>query len=93
MQLEEIKPNMYLYYTERPYSDYADSLVHIRDVDGVLMAHTVCTNCNGEYINEPERGWGNEDLPVSACFDENCWFPTHYTGGDPAKWMSIHFPL
>ena len=92
MKLDDIKANDYLYYTERPYSDYADSLVHIRDVDGVLMAHPICTNYQGKYINETGENWG-EDIPVSSCFDEKCWFPTHYMGGDPASWMTENFPL
>jgi hypothetical protein len=92
MKLEDIKHGDYLYYTERPDSDYADSLVHIREVDGVLMAHPVCTNWGGEYINETKYNWG-KDLPVSAYFDERCWFPTHYMGGDPAEWMTKNYPL
>jgi len=92
MKLENIEHGDYLYYTERPHSDYADSLVHIREVDGVLMAHPICTNWGGEYINETDENWG-EDLPVSAYFDERCWFPTHYMGGDPAEWMTKNYPL
>jgi hypothetical protein len=93
MNLEYIKHGQYLYYTEREYgSEYADSLVHARDVDGVLMAHPVCTNWDGKYINETDENW-SDDLPVSAYFDEKCWFPTHYLGGDPAAWMEINFPL
>lgn len=92
MKLEEIKENDYLYYTERPHSDYADSLIHIRNVDGVLMAHPICTNWMGKYINETDENWG-EDFPVSAYYDETSWHPTHYTGGDPAAWMTKNFPL
>lgn len=92
MKLEEIKAGDYLYYTERPYSNYADSLIHVRDVGGVLMAHTVCTNWQGEYINETDENWG-DDLPVSSYYDETSWYPTHYTGGDPAAWMAENFPL
>ena len=93
MNLEDIKHGQYLYYTERENgSDYADSLVHIRDVNGVLMAHPVCVNWQGEYINETPTNWGT-DMPVSAYFSPNCWHPTHYTGGDPAQWMTQNFPL
>lgn len=97
MKLEDIKHGQYLYYTERHYgddqaSDYADSLVHIREVDGVLMAHPVCTNLQGVYANEPKEGWGG-DLPVSSYFNPEDWHPTHYTGGDPAEWMTKNFPL
>jgi hypothetical protein len=92
MKLEDIKANDYIYYTERPHSDDADSLIHVRDINGVLIAHPVCTNWRGEYINETNKNWGH-DIPVSAYFDEKCWFPTHYIGGDPAAWMTIHFPL
>jgi len=55
MKLEDIKANDYLYYTERPHSDYADSLIHVRDVDSVLMALPICTNWGGEYINETDK--------------------------------------
>jgi hypothetical protein len=92
MELKDIKANDYLYYTERPRTNYSDSLIHVRDVDGVLMAHPICTNWGRGYINETDENW-SADLPVSAYFDEKCWFPTHYMGGDPAAWMTIHFPL
>jgi hypothetical protein len=93
MKLEDIKHGQYLYYTEREYgSDYADSLVHVRDVDGVLMAHPVCTNWQGEYINETPDNWGT-DLPVASHYDPSCWHPTHYTGGDPAEWMAANANL
>lgn len=93
MKLENIKHGDYVYYTEREFgSDYADSLVHIRDIDGVLMAHPVCVNWQGEYINETDKNWG-EDMPVSSYFDERCWFPTHYIGGDPADWMYKNYPV
>jgi hypothetical protein len=95
MKLEEIKTGDYLYYTERPFSEYADSLIHVRNVDGVDMAHPVCTNYNGEYINDTGRDDWSNDLPVAAYFDERCWFPTDYKEeyGDPAAWMAENFPL
>ena len=93
MELEDIQHGKYLYYTEREYgSDYADSLVHIREIEGTLMAHPVCTNWWGEYINETAKNWG-DDLPVSAHYDPRCWRPTHYAGGDPAAWMAANYPL
>lgn len=92
MKLGDIKPWQYLYYTERYYgSDYADSLIHVRLVDGILMAHPICTNVQGEYINVSREA--SEDLPVSAYFDERCWYPTHYMGGDPSEFMTKNFPL
>lgn len=94
MKLEDIKEDDYLYYTERGFgSNYADSLIHVRLVDGVLFAHPICTNYNGTYINETPENWG-EDLPVSAFFDESCWHATSYTpDDDPAKWMSVNYPI
>ena len=94
MKLEDIKTGDFLYYTERPYDNYADSLVEIRDVDGVNMAHPICTNWKGEYINETTTGWG-EDLPITSYFDESSWHTTDYTPecGDPSKWMSKNYPL
>ena len=93
MKLEDIQHGQYLYYTERGNgSDYADSLVHAREVDGVLMAHPVCTNWQGEYINETPDNWGT-DLPVTSHYDPSCWHPTHYAGGDPAAWMAANYPL
>ena len=92
MKLEDIKANSYLYYTERPYSDYADSLIHVRDVGGVIMAHPVCINWQGEYINETPDNWGS-DMPVASHYDPRCWHPTHYTGGNPAEWMTANYPL
>jgi hypothetical protein len=93
MKLEDIQHGQYLYYTERENgSNYADSLVHVRDIDGVLMAHPVCTNWQGKYINETPDNWGT-DLPVAAFFDPTCWHPTHYMGGDPAAWMAAHYPI
>ena len=94
MELANIKHGDYLYYTERDGDeyDYADSLIHIRNVGGVLMAHPICTNWQGEYINETVKNWG-DDLPIDTHFDNKCWFPTHYMGGDPAKWMAENYPL
>ena len=95
MKLEDIKTGDYIFYTERPHSNYADALVHIRNVDGVNMAHTVCVNCAGRYMNEDvSENWGY-DIPVSAYFDEKCWHPTGYKEeyGSPAAWMSENFPL
>lgn len=93
MKLEEIKEGDFLFYTEMPRSNYADSLIEIRNIDGILMAHPICTNYYEEgYINETKDNWG-DDLPVSAYFDETCWHPTSYTGGNPAKWMSENYPL
>jgi hypothetical protein len=94
MKLEEIKTGDYLFYTERPHSNYADTLMHIRKVDGVDMAHPICTHFYGKYINETAENWSN-DLPVSAYFDESCWFPTTYVeeAGDPAEWMAVNYPL
>ncbi len=93
MKLEDIKTGAFLYYTERPHSNYADSLIEIRDIDGVLMAHPICTNFyESGYINETENNWG-EDLPVSFSFDKDHWHPTTYTGGNPAEWMAENYPL
>ena len=94
MKLEDINTGDFLYYTERPYSNYADTLIEVRNVDGVDMAHPICTNWQGEYINETLENWG-EDLPIASHFDEKSWNPTSYTQecGDPAKWMSENYPL
>ena len=93
MKLEDIKHGQFLYYTEKLWGDnYADSLIHIRDIDGVLMAHPVCTNRHGAYINETPHWWGT-DLPVASYYDSKCWHPTHYIGGDPAEWMAENYPL
>ena len=93
MKLEDIKTGDFLFYTERAYgSNYADTLIEIRSVNGVDIAHPICTNWRGEYINETPENWG-EDLPVAAYFDSNCWHSTDYKEGDPAQWMTENFPL
>jgi hypothetical protein len=94
MELKDIKDGQYLYYTERGNNDnsYADSLIHIQDVCGVLMAHPISTNWKGSYINETLENWG-EDLPVASFFIESHWFPTSYVSGDPSEWMGINYPL
>ena len=92
MNLKDIKVGDYLYYTERPYSNCADSLVHIRDINGILMAHPISVNWNNKYINETSDNWGT-DIPISSSFDEKCWFPANYTGGDAAEWMTKNYPL
>jgi hypothetical protein len=95
MKLDDINTGDYLYYTERPYSNYADSLIHVRNVDGVNMAHPVCTNYDGKYINDTGKADWSNDLPVAIFFDDKCWFPTNYKEeyGRPAEWMSEHYPL
>lgn len=93
MKLENIKRGQYLYYTERDYGDnYADSLVNIREISGVLMAHPICVNWKGAYINETSKNWG-EDLPVASFYNESYWYPTNYMGGDPSEWMTLNYPL
>tara|TARA_R110002153_G_scaffold112027_1_gene253872 strand:+ start:179 stop:724 length:546 start_codon:yes stop_codon:yes gene_type:complete len=93
MELKDIKAGDYLYYTELPHSNYADSLIHVREVEGILMAHTICTNFYEEgYINETDKNWG-EDMAVSAYYDPTSWHPTTYTEGDPSEWMNKNYPL
>ena len=93
MELQDIKLGDFLYYTELPASNYADSLMEIREVDGVLMAHSICTNFyRSGYIGETEKNWG-DDMPVASYYDPTSWHPTTYTDGDPVEWMDKNYPL
>jgi hypothetical protein len=95
MKLEDIKTGGFYFYTEQCYgTNYADTLVEVRNVDGVDMAHPIATNWKGAYINETPKNWG-EDLPVPTCYDERCWHPCDYTpaDGNPAVWMAENYPL
>jgi hypothetical protein len=92
MKLSDIKNGDFLYYTERPFSNYADSLVEILEINGELVGHTVCTNWEGQYINVPYEE--SEDLPLAPYYDENCWYPTTYSlkDGDASIWMNKTYP-
>ena len=93
MELKDIKAGDYLYYTELPYSNYADSLIEIREVNGALMAHPICTHFyRSGYINQTDKNWG-DDMAVSEYYDPTSWHPTTYTEGDPAEWMNKNYPL
>ena len=95
MKLEDIKTGGFYFYTEQAYgSNYADTLMEVRNVDGVDMAHPIATNWKGAYINETPKNWG-DDLPVAKYYDERCWHPCDYTpeDGSPAVWMAENYPL
>lgn len=95
MKLEDIKTRGFYFYTEQCYgTNYADTLMEVRNVDGVDMAHPIATNWKGAYINETPKNWG-ADLPVATCYDERCWHPCDYTpeDGSPAVWMAENYPL
>lgn len=93
MKLSDIKEGDYLYYTERPYSNYADSLIEVKKIGNYLYAKTLTINFNMRYIlhpNESELDWKIEEF-----FDEKCWWPTTYqpSDGDPSEWMKENYPL
>ena len=95
MKLEDIKKGGFYFYTEQAYgSNYADTLMEVRNVDGVDMAHPIATNWKGAYINETPKNRG-DDLPVAKYHDERCWHPCDYTpeDGNPAVWMAENYPL
>lgn len=99
MKLEEIKEGDYLYYTERPYSNYADGLELVyRDNEGILKTKVICVNWDGNYTTEDcfPYDWG-EDLPISSYdvdFNEKSWHKTDYDPSlDPVVYMNNNFPL
>lgn len=95
MKLEDIKTGGFYFYTEQCYgTNYADTLMEVRSVDGVDMAHPIATNWKGAYINETPNNWGT-DMPVATCYNERCWHPCDYTSedGNPAVWMAENYPL
>jgi hypothetical protein len=95
MKLEDIKTGCFYFYTEQAYgTSYADTLMQVRDVGGVNMAHPIATSWKGAYVNETPKNCG-KGLPVSEYFDERCWHSCDYTkeDGDPAVWMAQNYPL
>lgn len=92
MKLSEIKKGDFLFYSERPVSNYADSLVEIVEKNGELYPHTICVNWDGRYYDNSTY---ESDILLYSHFDENCWHPTTYSKscGSPSKWMNAYYPL
>ena len=90
----------YVYYTERPYSDYADSLNIVHNDNGELKLRWLVTNYGGIYISEID----NEGTDFMVSFN----FHTHPSehpdvcedslildnvSGDLVEYMNKNFPL
>lgn len=94
MKVEDFKEGMIVIYTELPFSDYANSLNEIVDIDGVLYPKPICIEWKGEYISYSSI---ENAIPVKDFFDPMCWFIVddydNYFNSDPIEYMNKKMPL
>lgn len=92
----ELKAGDYCYYTELPFSNYADSLTKIIEVNGELASTTLVTNFQGRY--EVIEGGHPVELKYSQHINSNDGILTDYSKlnnftEDALIYMNLNFPL
>ena len=74
----EIKNGDILFYTERPYSNYADSLCHVYELDGIAMIEPLVITWEDKFMPFQDRtnvlplenySWDYRCEPTGKCPD------------------------
>jgi len=92
VELKDIKKDCYVVYTELPFSDYANSLNVVVDINGILYPKPLCVAWEGEYIYYDDLTGA---IPIYKYFDSKCWFlADNYNNDiDPIEYMNNKWPL
>lgn len=89
----ELSEGDYIYYSELPYSDYADSLCRVANIGGELGSYCLVVNVFGEYIRHPRDEhpslFKHHTIRENRLTDSLKVFPQ----GDLIEFMNANFPL
>lgn len=97
---EDLKIGDYLYYSERPHSQYADSLLILyKNENNEFMTRTLVFNkgfreFDGEYIKHPASDFHDINIEFNQWEDGRMIDVLKvYPEGDLVEWMNSNFPL